>query len=160
MKKTAQIIIILHMCIITYNNLMYVPEIWSTMDRIFLSFWTIFWPFTPLTTQKIKILKKWKKSLEISWFYKCVPKFMITWYTVPEIWWTKDGQTNGWKKWHTEVGRPPKNKNNQKIINSWIFLHNTLVAVNKVSSAKSTYNSITYTYSIWIIIAVTEFIFA
>ena len=27
----------------------------------FLSFWTIFCPFTPLTTQKIKILKKGKK---------------------------------------------------------------------------------------------------
>ena len=122
----------------------------------FLSFWTIFWPFTPLTTQKIKILKIWKKSLEIWSFYTCVPKFMITWCTVPEIWWTKDVQTDGWKKW---VGAPPKNKNNQKIINSWIFLHNTLVAVNKVCSAKSAYNSITYAYSIWII-AVTEFIFS
>ena len=28
----------------------------------FLSFWTIFCPFTPLTTQKTKILKKWKKN--------------------------------------------------------------------------------------------------
>ena len=31
----------------------------------FLSFCAIFCPFTPLTTQKIKILKKWKKQLEI-----------------------------------------------------------------------------------------------
>ena len=28
----------------------------------FFSFWTIFCPFTPRTTQKIKILKKWKKT--------------------------------------------------------------------------------------------------
>ena len=28
----------------------------------FLSFWTIFCPFTPLTTRKIKILKNWKKK--------------------------------------------------------------------------------------------------
>ena len=28
----------------------------------FLPFWTIFCLFTPLTTQKIKILKKWKKT--------------------------------------------------------------------------------------------------
>ena len=41
-----------------------VPEIWSPIDKIFLSFW-IFCPFTPLKTQKIKILKKWKKHLEI-----------------------------------------------------------------------------------------------
>ena len=27
----------------------------------FLSFWTVFCPFTPLTTWKIKILKNWKK---------------------------------------------------------------------------------------------------
>ena len=31
----------------------------------FLSCWTIFCTFTPLTTQKMKILKKWKKQLEI-----------------------------------------------------------------------------------------------
>ena len=35
----------------------------------FLSFWTIFCPFTPLTTWKIKILKNWKKLLEISLIY-------------------------------------------------------------------------------------------
>ena len=40
----------------------------------FLSFWTIFCPpCPPLTTQKIKILKKWKTSLEILSFYICVP---------------------------------------------------------------------------------------
>ena len=32
----------------------------------FLSFLTVFCPFTPITTQKFKILKKWKK---ISWRY-------------------------------------------------------------------------------------------
>ena len=31
----------------------------------FLSFWAIFCPFTQLTASKIKILKKWKKHLEI-----------------------------------------------------------------------------------------------
>ena len=30
--------------------------------QIFLSFWTIFWFFIPLTTQKIKILEKYKKT--------------------------------------------------------------------------------------------------
>ena len=42
--------------------------------------------FTPLTIQKIKILKKWKKLLEISWFYTSVSKIMIISYTIPEIW--------------------------------------------------------------------------
>ena len=49
-----------------------VPEIRSETDiRNFLSFWTIFCPFTPLTTRKIKILKKRKQLLEIISFYMC-----------------------------------------------------------------------------------------
>ena len=46
------------------------PEIQSE-GKIFSSFWAIFCPFTSLTTQKIKILKKWKKLLERSSFYTC-----------------------------------------------------------------------------------------
>ena len=45
-------------------------EIWSATDRIFLSSWAIFCPFTPLTAQKMKISKNWKKLLQISsWSY-------------------------------------------------------------------------------------------
>ena len=51
----------------------------------FLSFWVIFCPFTPLTTWKIKILKKWKKHLEISSFYTCVQFMMIMRCIVSEI---------------------------------------------------------------------------
>ena len=43
-----------------------------------------FLPFYPLSTRKIKILKKWKKRLEIS-FYKSVPKIVIICYTVTQI---------------------------------------------------------------------------
>ena len=85
----------------------------SACDRcnIYFSFWVMFWSFTP--TQKIKILQKWKNDLEISSFYTCALKIMITWCTVPEIWcvpdrWT-DGQLNRQKNWHIEVGVPPKN---------------------------------------------------
>ena len=61
-KKTPGDIIILHFYITNYDSLMY--HSWDVeCDRQnFLSFWAIFCPFTPLTTQKIKILKKWKKS--------------------------------------------------------------------------------------------------
>ena len=57
----------------------------------FFSCWTIFCPLTPLpspplTTQKIKILKKWKKHLEISPFYITFPRIMIRCYTASEIW--------------------------------------------------------------------------
>ena len=56
----------------------------------FLSFWTIFYPFTPPWTQKIKILKKWKKHLNILSLYKCVPEMTVIWCMVPEIWSAKD----------------------------------------------------------------------
>ena len=45
-----------------------------------------FCPFTPLWTQKIKILKKWKTHLKILSFYKYVPYMKVIWYMVPEIW--------------------------------------------------------------------------
>ena len=50
-----------------------------------MSFWTIFYPFTLLKFQKIKILNKLKKCLEISSFYTNAPKIMIICHTVSEI---------------------------------------------------------------------------
>ena len=58
----------------------------------------------PLTAWKIKIFKKWEKYLEIS-FYTCVPKTMIRWCMVLEIWCTVNGQMDRWKKWH-RIGCP------------------------------------------------------
>ena len=74
-------------------------------------FWAIFCLFTPLTAQKIKILKKWNQHLEISSFYICVPKLWSD-----DVQFLRYGarQTDGWtevqKKWHIEVGTPPKNR--------------------------------------------------
>ena len=54
-------------------------EFFVTLDR--------FSPFPcTLWTQKIKILKKWKKHLKILSFYKCVPHMTVIWCMVPEIW--------------------------------------------------------------------------
>ena len=70
------------------------PEIWIATGIIFLHFgpffWTVFFPFTPVTTQKIKILKKWKKHQEMLSFYTSVPKNMVICYTGPEIWCVTD----------------------------------------------------------------------
>ena len=45
-----------------------------------------FLPFCPLTAPKMKISKKMKKKhLEISSFYRSIPKIMIISYNVPEI---------------------------------------------------------------------------
>ena len=119
MKKIPGDIIVLHKCPKNYDQMMY-----SSWDMVhdddgdwcncYFSFWAIFCPFTPLTTQKIKVLKKWKKPLSYyHFFYICAPKIMIRWCMVPEICCATDRQTDGWrdggtdgrKKWHIEVGR-------------------------------------------------------
>ena len=85
----------------------------------YFSFWAIFCPFTPLTAQKSKFWKKWKKSLEISSFYICVPKIMIYGF------WDMlcDRQMDGQKKWHIEVGAPPKNNFSKHLIKNEITLY-------------------------------------
>ena len=62
----------------------YALEIWHVMDVIVIVHFGPF--FTPLTARKVNISKKWKKHLEISSFYRTVPKILIIGYTVPEIW--------------------------------------------------------------------------
>ena len=61
-KKTPGYIIILHMCTINENYIMYGFWVMKCDRQNFLSFLTVFCPFSPLTTQKIKTLKKWKKK--------------------------------------------------------------------------------------------------
>ena len=80
-KKTPGDIITLNKRTINDNHMMYVSWEMKRHRRNFLSFWIVFCPFTPLTTRKIKILKKWKKYLEISSFYTSVPKIMILCYS-------------------------------------------------------------------------------
>ena len=70
-----------------------VPDMARDRCNCYFSFWAIFCPFTPLTAQKVKISKKWKKHLEISSFYTCAPKIIIRWTMVSEKWCTTDGQT-------------------------------------------------------------------
>ena len=104
---------VLKIMIICYT----VPEIWCMTDVIVIFHFGLFFALNPPPhphsppppySQKIKISIKWEKLLERSLFYTCVPKIMIRWCTVPEIWCATDGWTDGWKKWHIEVGAPPK----------------------------------------------------
>ena len=89
MKKISGDIIILQMCSINDNHDVWFPRYEAWWTEIFV-IWTILCPFTPLTTWKIKILKKWNTCLEILSFYTNVPKIMIMCYTVPEIWYVMD----------------------------------------------------------------------
>ena len=63
-----------------------VPETWCVTDVIVISHFGLFFDLLTLKAQKVKILKKWKKHLEKSSFFICVPKTMIRWCTVPDIW--------------------------------------------------------------------------
>ena len=91
-----------------------VPEMFSATDQILCYFGPFFALLPSLKTKKSKFWKNEKKHLEISSFYMCVPKIMIRWCIISEICCTTDRQmdrqTGGQKKWHIEVGAPPKKK--------------------------------------------------
>ena len=90
-KKTPGDIIILNNCTKNHDHMLYCS--WDMARHgcnCYFYFWTIFCPFIPLTAQKIKISKKWKKCpQDVIILHKC-PKIMITWYTAPEIWGVTD----------------------------------------------------------------------
>ena len=92
--------------------------------NFYFSFWAIFCPFTPLTAQKMKIKKKMEKLPgDIIILLKCTKNYdqmmFSSWDIVYDRWtdrWT-DRLMDEVKKWHTEVGAPPKNSKN--LINDW-----------------------------------------
>ena len=86
LKKTSRDIIIWHSCTINDNHMVYGSWDMERSRQTLWLFWALFCPFTPLWTQKIKILEKWTIHLKILSFYKCVPWMTVTWCMVPEIW--------------------------------------------------------------------------
>ena len=61
-KKAPGDIIILHKCTINDNHMIYGPWDMKCTRQNFLSFWAIFWPFTPLTAWNMKTEKKTEKK--------------------------------------------------------------------------------------------------
>ena len=61
---------------------------WDTGTHNFFCHFGPFLPFypCPLTTPKTKILKKWKKHLDMSSFLTCATKNMIVWCMFTHIW--------------------------------------------------------------------------
>ena len=79
-------------------------QVWQVMDIRYSRWWIwflffilgYFLPFFTPSVPKIKIWKKMKTSgdIIILHIYTGAPKIMITWCTVPEIWWGMDRQTD------------------------------------------------------------------
>ena len=121
-------------------------------------------------------LKNKEKHLKISIFYICVPKTLMIWTAVLEIYsvtdwkhhdhmmygsrdvvlnrWT-DQITDGQKKWHIEMDVPPKNGPLEKLIRHFQYFHyfnkvafSTVVHVTSNSSTWKTFSHI-FNYS-WV----------
>ena len=90
MKKIAWPIIILLICTKNHNHMRYGSWDREWERHYFFVILVVFCPFTPLTTQKIQLLKKWKKHLKMSSFYTCAPKITIIWCMFHNIWSTID----------------------------------------------------------------------
>ena len=87
-KQTSGDIIILHLCTTNDNHMLYGSWDIEQDRQNFLSFWTIFCPFTLLTTWKIKTLKNEQNIWRYHNFYTSVPKIIC--YIVPEVWHVMD----------------------------------------------------------------------
>ena len=90
------------------------------VDIIFLLFQAIFCFFAPLLTQKIKIWKKCKRTLDILSFYTCVPLIRIIWCMVPEIW-SSTGRMFFWSYAIFCPFTPLKNENIKNEKNPWRY---------------------------------------
>ena len=62
-----------HFTNINDSDMMYGSWDMDCNGQNFLSFWTIFCPFTPPNNRKSQNSKKWKNHQEILSFYTCVP---------------------------------------------------------------------------------------
>ena len=83
-------IIFLHMCKINENHM--ICGFWDMGHnwQKFLSFWTIFCHFTPLTSWTIKIMKKLKKKHTWRYYhFTHVYHKWKSWFMVPGIWSTR-----------------------------------------------------------------------
>ena len=86
MRKTPGGIIILNMSNINENHMIYDSWDMKCNRQTFFVILGYFLPFYPHNSPINENFQKMKKRIEISSFYTSVPKTMIIYYTVPEIW--------------------------------------------------------------------------
>ena len=107
LKKTPEDIIILHQCTKIHDHSLYCSwDIVCAGCNCYFWFWTIFYPFIPLTAPKNKISKKGKNIWRYHHFTHLYKKLWLN-----DVRFLRYGgqQVDGQKKWHIEVGAPPKN---------------------------------------------------
>ena len=88
-KKTKKILgdIILHKCTNNHDLMPYCSwDIVHDVSNCYFSFWAIFCPNSPRNENSKKKKEKEKNPLADVFIYTSVPKIMIIYYTVPEIW--------------------------------------------------------------------------
>ena len=108
-KKRPGDIIILHKCTKNHDHMLYCSwDMACERCNCYFSFWAIFCPFTPLTTQKIKISKKWKKKhLEIFFFFTHV--YQKLWLDDVQFWrygaWQMDEKSHTYR-WVPKIKIP------------------------------------------------------
>ena len=112
MKKTPGDIIILHKCTKNHYHMLYCS--WDVVyDRCncHFSFWAIFLHFYPPNSPKNQNFEKMKKKNPgaIIIFYMCTKNYNQMINSFRDM-----VQTDQWKKWHIEVGAPPKNREKHK----------------------------------------------
>ena len=90
-KKTPGDITILYICTINDNRMMYGSWDMERSRQNFLSFWTIFCTFTPLSTQKINILKNEKNTCRCYHFTQVYHKWQSydLWFLRYRVQWTE-----------------------------------------------------------------------
>ena len=104
-------IIILHKCTKNHDHMLYCS--WNTAHdgcKCYFSFWAIFCPFTA-PKMKVSQKKKRKKKTpgDVIILHMCTKNYDQVMYGSWEM--VCKGWADGQKKWHIEVGAPPKNKN-------------------------------------------------
>ena len=102
MKKTPGDIIILHMCIINYHQVMY-SSWYMVHDRCNynFSFWAIFCPLPPISPKRF-----WKNEKNAWRYYHFACVYYKLWSD--DVWFLRYAvrQTNRQKKWHNRGGCP------------------------------------------------------
>ena len=117
MKETPGHIIILHKCSKNHDHMLYysIHEIWCMTDVIVIFHFGLFFalphpnpPPPPPNSPKNQNLKKMKKTLgDIIILQKCTKNY--DWIIHGSWNMARDRRTDRQKKWHIEVGAPPKN---------------------------------------------------